>query len=96
MDIPTLKQQIIEELDATAGEHKEVHTLSTDVVIDALLRSGYRIVPALVKVESVAITNFEQTVVRWCAEGKIEESDVNGPSVIQSLTSEGWVIIPPQ
>jgi hypothetical protein len=96
MDIPTLKQQVVDELNVTAGESKEVHTLAADVVIDALLRSGYRIVPAIVKVESTAINNFESAVVRWCAEGKIEESDVNGPSVIQSLTSEGWIIIPPQ
>ena len=95
MNLDALKQQIVEELNATTGETKEVHTLAADVVVDALLRCGYRIVPALIKLESTYITNFEQAVVRWCAK-EIDTSDVNGPSVLESLTSEGWTIIPPQ
>jgi hypothetical protein len=96
MDINALKEQVVQELNAAAGESKEVHTLAADVVIDALFRVGYRIVPAIVKMEITYIHNFESAVLRWCANDKIEEGDINGPSVIQSLTSDGWVIIPPQ
>ena len=119
MYIPSLKQQVVEELNATAGESKEVHTLAADVVIDALLRSGYRIIPALIKLEGAFVAQFEQTVARWCAEGnvtcsrrikvgerlvpcnnqlihRIEAQDVNGASILQSLISDGWTIIPPQ
>ena len=76
MNINLLKEQVVNEPNATAGESKEVHTLAADVVIDALLRSGYRIVPAIIKMESTYITNFESAVIRWCANDKIEEGDI--------------------
>jgi hypothetical protein len=120
MDISNVRKQIIDELDATAGEQKEAHTLSTDVVLSALHRLGYRIVPSIIKVEGNHINDFNRVVARGCAQGditcsklhlssdgkrrpcgnhmiyQVEEQDISGASIVQSLTSEGWVIIPPR
>jgi uncharacterized protein (DUF697 family) len=67
MNLEEVRRQVISELDATSGEQGQAHVLAADVVLTALQRLGYRIVPAMIRVEGSAITDFQRAIAQQCA-----------------------------
>jgi len=72
----------------------------TERAIREILQSiedlGYKIVPANTEIDSTRLYEFSQTIARWCAKEGVESDDINAPQVLQSLLSDGWLILPPK
>ena len=67
----------------------------SSLIVEAIESLGYQIVSKNMTLNSDHIVNFQETIARWLPDDKIEPNDVPGEQVLQSLSSDGWVIVPP-
>jgi hypothetical protein len=56
---------------------------------------GYRILPSHSQVSATYVEQLQSTIARWCAVETVDADDISGPSILQSLAADGWIIVPP-
>lgn len=63
--------------------------------LQLIYNNGLVIAKTSNEMTATAIVDFEQTVLAWNLNEKMELEDINGQAVLYALKEKGWVILPP-
>jgi endonuclease YncB( thermonuclease family) len=98
MDLTSISQQLTFELNSRLQSKNLplVRESSITEILKTLEELNYTILPKGLEADSSQIHSFDRIVAQWSYKIDTEPEDVNGQQILQSLASEGWIIIPPQ